>query len=373
MTQGKKTADSPQSARLYFPDNLREFLKANRMTQKDLARNTGMVESTISGYCNGNTMPSTEFLIRFHRIYGISIDELLFTRMQTAQMIPEVISEKERASYRKYCGSYCAYYLDTGKYMGADYNSPARSLKFGVLHIYEDSEDGREARFNCCAVMGIPDRENAAAIHRLVRSQKDSRKVMAYMNGHEELEFYIGDVTLTQHHMFLTMKYGEKDRALAIFYRVDSNKTNFKGGIGTINSVSRGRESTPTVQFMGISRMPLDVSEEEIHYHLLLSVPPVNVEEETEEILAVFENMTEPVAGDLTAAQKNIIIRANIERAVRRNMERNLFRYAKVSGRDDDSWYHFVKEESVAEADDLLRGAAETAAVHEIDTEKAGE
>ena len=44
-----------------------------------------------------------------------------------------------------------------------------------------------------------------------------------------------------------------------------------------------------------------------------------------------------------TPEQKKAVIQSTVERAVRRNLINNAFRYAKISGEDDDIWYHLIK------------------------------
>ena len=134
---------------------------------------------------------------------------------------------------------------------------------------------------------------------------------------------------------------------------MDNNKTNYAGGIGTINSISKGRERTPVVQFMGLSRYPLSLSIEEIHRALLLDSPSYDVGKEADDLTATFkllylDSPGEKERPDFTDHQKSLIIRATLERSIRKNMERNMFRYAKISERDDDEWYHAVKRSSKA-------------------------
>ena len=41
------------------------------------------------------------------------------------------------------------------------------------------------------------------------------------------------------------------------------------------------------------------------------------------------------------------MVRSTLERFVKKSLERNVFRYAKISGTtDDDQWYHAIKDTS---------------------------
>lgn len=59
-----------------FGDNLKDILRECDMTQRDLAREMGVEESTISSYIHKRKMISTKNLINMSQILCISIDEL---------------------------------------------------------------------------------------------------------------------------------------------------------------------------------------------------------------------------------------------------------------------------------------------------------
>ena len=122
------------------------------------------------------------------------------------------------------------------------------------------------------------------------------------------------------------------------------------GGIGTINSVSKGRERAPVVQFMGVSRYPLSMSVEEIHHSLLLNYPNFKAEKETEEMIRNFKTLyveNEEARKEFSEYQKSIIVQSTLERYIKKSLERNMFRYGKISERDDDEWYHAIKAASI--------------------------
>lgn len=107
----------------------------------------------------------------------------------------------------------------------------------------------------------------------------------------------------------------------------------------------------PVVQFMGISRYPLSMSVEEIHHSLLLSYPAFMAEAETDEMIRNFKtlyvNPDEAAYQGFSEYQKAIIVRSTLERFIKNSLQHNMFRYGKVSERDDDEWYHAIKAASV--------------------------
>ena len=127
---------------------------------------------------------------------------------------------------------------------------------------------------------------------------------------------------------------------------MDSNKDKYLGGIAAINSISKGRERMPVLQFLGISRSPLCISAEDIQHALLLRYPIVDVREEVEEVLRIHRILfidNDDARNSFTQDQKKAVIQSTVERAVLRNLTRNAFRYAKISEEDDDAWYHLIK------------------------------
>ena len=55
----------------------------------------------------------------------------------------------------------------------------------------------------------------------------------------------------------------------------------------------------------------------------------------------------------LTDLQKEIIIKVNLERYVKTSLTNNMFRYAKISERDDGAWYDLLKDVSIKSQDNV--------------------
>ena len=60
-----------------FKENLRAYRQARCMTQKELAKRTGLTDVWISHYENGRRLPSVLNLIKLADALNISIDELV--------------------------------------------------------------------------------------------------------------------------------------------------------------------------------------------------------------------------------------------------------------------------------------------------------
>ena len=60
-----------------FKDNLIDIMEEQGYNQKQLARESGLSEATISNYATGKMMPSIKGVINLSKTFGISLDEFL--------------------------------------------------------------------------------------------------------------------------------------------------------------------------------------------------------------------------------------------------------------------------------------------------------
>lgn len=60
-----------------FGDNLRDILKEQNMSRKELAQVLGLSEATISNYINKKQMPTMEVIVNMAYELSMSIDELI--------------------------------------------------------------------------------------------------------------------------------------------------------------------------------------------------------------------------------------------------------------------------------------------------------
>lgn len=350
--------DSNQDLGSIISSNLKRLIAQNKTTQKDLADKLGVAAASMTDYCKGRRVPNVEFFVSLKNLYDISIDDFLTKSINPPASTPPAkepaIDRSMMTTYRKYCGIYFVYYFDTSKYKGRDTQPPKDSVLYGVLFIYENPSSLEVPEFSCAAVLGINDREKVTLLKKTLDSLYEPSKVIDYIGSKYPNTAYYGDFELTQEHAFISMTHVNTDKALLIFHRVDNNKPNYTGGIGTINSVSKGRERTPVVQFMGVSRYPLAMSVEEIHHSLLLNYPNFKAESETEEMIQNFKALyvdAEVSRQGFSEYQKSIVVRSTLERYIKKSLERNMFRCGKISERDDDEWYHAIKTASINNSD----------------------
>lgn len=60
-----------------FGDNLRDILKEQNMSRRELAQVLGISEATVSRYINKKQMPTMEVIVNMAYELSISIDELI--------------------------------------------------------------------------------------------------------------------------------------------------------------------------------------------------------------------------------------------------------------------------------------------------------
>lgn len=337
--------------------NMLRLLKQTRLTQKEMARKLGVAPASMTDYCKGRRLPNMEFFVALKEQFGISIDEFVTKDLTPSDtLVPpktQVFDQQLLETYKKYCCSQFLYYFDTSKTKGRDIQAPRDSVLYGILYIYENPDSTEVPEFKCAAILGIDDRDEVSRLKSKLDKIKDPGKILEYISSNYESAAYYGDFTLSQLYGFVSISHANTDKALLIFHRVDNNKPEIIGGIGTINSVSKGREHVPVVQFIGMSKYPLSMSVEEIHYNLLLDYPSFEADQEmVDEMITNFKALYADPDGAICKGfsdyEKAIMVKSTLDKYVRTALTRNMFRYGKITGTtDDDQWYHAIKKTSI--------------------------
>ena len=337
--------------------NMLRLLRQTGLTQKEMAKKLGVAPASMTDYCKGRRLPNMEFFVALKEQFGISIDEFVTKDLTPSDtLVPpktQVFDQQLLETYKKYCCSQFLYYFDTSKTKGRDIQAPRDSVLYGILYIYENPDSTEVPEFKCAAILGIDDRDEVSRLKSKLDKIKDPGKILEYISSNYESAAYYGDFTLSQLYGFVSISHANTDKALLIFHRVDNNKPEIIGGIGTINSVSKGREHVPVVQFIGMSKYPLSMSVEEIHYNLLLDYPSFEADQEmVDEMITNFKALYADPDGAICKGfsdyEKAIMVKSTLDKYVRTALTRNMFRYGKITGTtDDDQWYHAIKKTSI--------------------------
>lgn len=311
----------------FFQDNLKEL--ASRTSQNELAKKTGFSTASISGYISGKSEPSLKFLLALKENFNIDIDSFI------TQKLSENITKTSSVVEDKFLGNYIVYYYDSSIYKGKASNLSKNTLRYGVISVFKQNSD-----IKVLASL-MKSKENTILLKERLEDARTVEEIVDIYSGEDA---YTGSIESTTTQVFIYIKNtNNNDQGLIILNNPPSNKT-YIGGLGTVNSVSRGREHMPCVQFMIVSRYVLQIPDGEIYNLLALGMAEVNVKNETEQLYKLFQNLSEN-ADSLTEYQRLKIFEDSLSSTLLDLIDANMFRFAKVSGMEDDNYYRIIRDE----------------------------
>lgn len=322
------------------------------MPQKDLADFLGIGAPQLSRILQGNQTPGIfPCLERVRSVFGYSIDEFLYTDIEMMDRIRHGDTENlPVASYMKFSGVYQLYYFDTSSFKGRERNTNGNAIKSGIMHVEKDCKTGKH---NVIAVFNMnkdrADEFYRNELHNGRRNMEDCKKRIISMNN-GSYHVYYGELDLSSKHVFINVRFeNTRDRVQMIFHRPDSNSDKYIGGIGTMVSVSKGRNSAPCLQYIALANESLDVSEEELASHMLMHYPNIKTYETIDDLVDFTVNLYSQDPNEpnqlkrLSDEQKKSLVRNYVDKVVNDTVEKNLFRTVVVSPADDDEFYHYIK------------------------------
>lgn len=326
----------------FFCENLRELISENNISQRKLAEETGVSVASINNYINGISEPSIFFILALKECYHINIDDFLTKRISKQVSTNQTLLSFAKENINRFIGHYICYYYDSSSYKGK-VKSSSGILKYGVISVYGD---GNALNKNLIVEASfIKDKLEAEALKTKLDSVTDSKDILA-LHG-ENNQNYSGLLDMSFSQFFISLKSGSyDDRTLMIFNNPPSAKR-YIGGMGTVNSISRGREHMPCIQYVLLSRNVLNLPEGEIYNMLSLGISEVNVRNETEHLINLFKNLYlnhTDQSMTLEEYQKVKIIENSLQSIVEDSIDANVFRYAKVNSSEDDDFYRILKE-----------------------------
>lgn len=373
MTENKKT-DQTLSQDMYpqaeddfysrmktcFQKNLMTLMEENGLSTRDLAEKLDCSDKTIVSYMN-QTSPKVadpKFLGRLKKAFDISLDDFLFREMSSIELFRENRRDRMRTTY---AGLYMLYYLSTEPFKGSDDKEAPEALRYGIIYIYDNEYHKSDTNLKCEAGLGISDKEEAERLfrkcQRIIRREenegeekKEGRKtedrISALLDEHSERNHYYGQLRIDQDHYYLNLMH-IMEHVLMIGYSINSNVHEYIGGLVTVNSISRGREKAPVMQLAGLSRYFLDCNEEELdnalHMHYRIELEEEVADRILDFITSLDDDSLRPKEHMLNAEQKKALVTAEIEYEVRKIIEKKVYRHFKMTSRDDDLFYHYLK------------------------------
>ncbi len=315
----------------YFSVNLKKL--AERYSQKKIAEDTRVSPASINNYINKDSEPSIYFLMQLKSAYGINVDDFLFKPLEKAGKSSDL-----PVDYERFLGNYMLYHYDTSPSKGEASTYANNTLNYGVTTLYLNGDEIKSK------TLFMSNRKEAEEILETLNTQEKLNNVLEFYDAHEKYK-YEGDFSYSNSQLFLSLSNAEKnDKSLLIFNNPPSIK-DYLGGIGTVNTVSRGREHMPCVQYILMTRDILSISDGEIYNLLALDLPDVNLSVETDELIKLFKTLygDNEVATTLAEDHKKNIIENTLSNLLSESIEANAFRFAKVSSNDDDKYYRMIK------------------------------
>lgn len=308
-----------------FQENLKKL--TNNFTQKYIADKTGFSQSSINNYLTKNSEPSIQFLVALKNAFGISVDDFLFSEYK--------VEEKE--SFDQFIGNYIIYYYNNDSYKGEIHNNLKKVLNYGVLSIYkENNKVGVVATF-------MKDRVDAIKTLKTLNNNCQSIKEIY----EENRNLYKGEIFKNSQSIFIDLSNEfNGDKSYIILNNPPTNQ-NYVGGVGTVNSIARGREHNPCVQFIILSRKLIDVPDGELYNLLKFDDFTVNLDFAIKDIIDLFKRLytdRNNLSIELTESQKQAIIKNKLEFHFNEILEANVFRFAKISNKEDDAIYKILRE-----------------------------
>ena len=311
-----------------FQENLKKLAK--KYTQKYIADRTGFSQSSINNYLTKASEPSIQFLIALKNGFGISVDDFLFSSFQI----------DESGNCDKYVGNYLIYYYNNDSYKGEVHTNLKNTLNYGVLSIHKEKMFDRNVKVNA-----IFTKERIDAVKLLKKLNTCGDKVFQVFQ--ENGNFYDGNISVSEQSIFIDLaNKGNGDKSFIILNNPPS-KQDYVGGVGTANSIARGREHNPCIQYIIISKKLIDVPDGELYNLLKFDDFTVNMDFAIKDIIDLFKRLyaeKNEISIELTDNQKQAIVRNKLEYHFNEILEANVFRFAKVSNKEDDTIYKLIRE-----------------------------
>lgn len=304
---------------------------ASKYTQKQIAEKTGFSQSSINNYISKASEPSIQFLIALKEAYGFSADDFLFSN----------IEEKENnAACDRFLGHYMVYFYDNSAYRGEIHNNLKTTLNYGVISIMKQ---------NNSYVAYSTFTKHRVLMTNLFNELKKTENVEEVKELHSKVsDLYEGDIHANDQNFFIHLESKEVKDECFIVFNNPPTKSSYIGGLGTINSISRGREKNPCLQYLIVSRNILDKPDGEIYNMLCLDKPDIDFTISISELTSLFKRLymsKNDMSSNLSEAQKENIIENTLKNQFQQIMEANMFRFAKISNKEDDKIYKLIKEE----------------------------
>ena len=317
-----------------FLYNLKQL--CNLYSQKQVANSTNFSASSIANYLNGKSQPSAQFLLALKKAYKIDIDQFLTEKIKFENVNNEMNYEN-----KKFLGNYIVYYYNSSAYKGKVGSYNYDILTFGLISVVNSVDYTINKGLKTYGLFMLKRSDAENFLKQLNEFDGDINKIEEFYK--QFANYYYGNLEQNPTQFFISLK-NNNDKSMIILNNSPSNK-NYIGGLGTVNSISRGREHVPCVQYILLSRISLKIPDGEIYNLLSLGISEFNIKNEVNELLDLFKKLYINQNEDgLSDYQKKKILEDSLQNIILDCIDANMFRFAKVSNMEDDNYYRLIKD-----------------------------
>lgn len=326
--------------RQIFSSNLSKLLAIKGINKSGLAKQTEVSLTSINNYLNEVNDPPISFLLALKKQYDINIDDFVTKNLTDDYKLK--LREKLNFSAKKFVGNYILYFYQSSAYKGSGVNPTKDPLKYGVLSVLSvmDYTTSKSSSMKVLTNFFSNRTEAEEFKETLDLLKTDNEKIIKLYKGFERV--YKGSLELTNTQAFISLRSNYCQDKVSIILNNPPSRKNYVGGLGTVNSIARGREPAPVIQYIILSRHSFIMTDNEIYGLLSLNVESLDVRNEALKLIEQFKVLYLDSNIKLEEYQRNYIMQNNIENAIIENIKRNLFRYGKVSNREDDKYYRLI-------------------------------
>ena len=169
------------------------------------------------------------------------------------------------------------------------------------------------------------------------------RQQFEQINNTGHTYVYDGSFDLMEDVVYVDLVNTEKEQISIILNSPKSNKT-YIGGLGSILSMSRGGNSRPCSQLIGLSKGNVLVNEKEIADHLLLGDFEFPIENGREVLQKFFQFYLDAKEGmQLEEEEKEILVLQNIKRVLEKSAKTQYLKIAYLDAASEKAWYRLIK------------------------------
>ena len=362
----EKEAQLTENRYNVFIHNLMYILNKRNMTQADLCKllDGGPLPPQITVYKEvGKNIPY-HTIVRISAALGYSPEDMTGRLLDREEDGSRTYSRPVEEC-RKYVGTYSMRFFATEAKVGGNRRSTARAMADGVMSIFFGKAMDGLPSMEVLAFMNCTEEEQEKLL-RTVREAERKGNTQQIERCYESVAsakdpqtremhrlkcFYKGRLTLTDRTAEITLKQvSDADVVHLMLHNQAANSSvgsEYKGGLATMMSTSRGREHMPCVQALAISRPGFSIAKEELANYLFFQPPEMDLGEEAAEIFNQMkllfpggdaENPLAKVSDDM----KISVLESMLEKTLTKVLQLNVLGYYKVSTQMDSDLYTAV-------------------------------